>query len=226
MASYPPYIPPKDADFANWVTNFDGLLSVAPTVYGLEAADATLVSAVVATWDLAYAQAIDPPTRTAPTVAAKDAARASAEAVIRPYAVQISLNAAVADLDKTAIGVTVPSLTPTPIPAPVNAPDIAIVSAIPLQQTLSFAEPGAVGKSKPFGVTGCEVFRNIGLVPATDPAQAIYSATKTKSPFRETFIADDQGKIVTYFCRWSTRSGPGGTAQFGPWSAPLTLSIM
>jgi len=226
MSTYPPYIPPKDSLFADWILNFSNLLAAAPTDYGLIAADATLVDGVADTFRTAYALAIDPPTRTAPTVAAKDVARASAEAVVRPFAVQISRNSAVTDANKLGIGVTVPALVPTPIPAPTSAPTLAIISAIPLNMVLGYAVPAAVGKSKPFGSTGMEVFRAIGVVAATDPLQALYNGTVTKSPFRQAFTSADQGKIVTYFTRFTTRSGPGGVAQSGPWSAPLSLSIM
>jgi hypothetical protein len=226
MSSYPPYIPPADADFSNWLVNFDTLLTAAPATYGLDAPDAAAVANVTATWVAAYALAIDPGTRTSATVADKDAARAAAEVVVRPFAVSISLNSAVTNLDKTAIGVTVRSTTPTPIPAPTVAPEVGIQSAIPMLQTLTYKEPGATGKSKPFGVVGVEVFRSIGVVAATDPAQASYNGTVTKSPFRQSFAAEDQGKICTYFTRFVTRSGPSGVAQAGPWSAPLSLVVM
>ena len=223
---YPNYIPARDADFDAWLENFSTLLTAAPTTYGLIAADATAVDGVFDTWRAAYLAAVSPATRTAATVAAKDAARAAAEFVVRPYAVGISLNADVTPENKTAIGVTLRSGTVSPIPAPVTAPELNIQSAIPLQQTLGYKQPGFAGKNKPFGVTGVEIFRAIGTVPAIDPTQAGYYAQVTKSPFRVNFVADDQGKKVTYFARWATKSGPGGIAQVGPWSAPLTLTIM
>ena len=223
---YPAYIPAPDADFANWATNFDAELTAAPGDYGLVAGDAVIVAAAVAAFLAAFALATNPATRTAPTVADKDAERAACEAVIRPYAVQISLNAAVTDLAKTTIGVTVRSLVPTPIPAPVTAPEIAIKSAIPMLATLTFKEPGAVGKAKPFGVIGMEVFRAIDVAPVADPTLASYNATVAKSPFTQSFLAGDQGKTVTYFARWTTKSGPAGVAQKGPWSAPLSSIVM
>jgi len=226
MASYPPYLPPADSLFASWLSNFSALLTAEPTDYGLEAADAVAVAAVNTGFQSAYETAIDPPTRTVPSVAAKDVARSSAEAVVRPFAVQISRNSAVTNENKLAIGVTVPSLVPTPIPAPTSAPNIAIVSATPLNQLLSYSVPGADGKSKPFGAIGTQIFRAVGTVAATDPSQAIFQSVVTRSPFRQRFAAEDQGKIVTYFARFSTRSGSGGEAQNGPWSAPLTLTIM
>lgn len=226
MSSYPPYIPPKQADTALWMANFSALLTANPTDFGLIAADATSVDGVNTTFQAAYLVATDPSTRTAPTVAAKDVALASSLAVIRPYAVQISQNAAVTDLNKSAIGVTIPSLVPTPIPEPVDAPTIGLKSAISLVQTLAYKVAGQSGKSKPFGSRGVEVYRSVGTVAATDPAQALFKGTVTKSPFKQTFAAEDQGKIVTYFCRYVTASGPGGVAQTGPWSDALTLIVM
>jgi hypothetical protein len=83
-----------------------------------------------------------------------------------------------------------------------------------------------VGKAKPFGSIGVAIFRTVGTVAATDPAQAAFVGIVTKSPFRQTFDSTDQGKIVTYFARFATRSGPGGVSQFGPWSDRLTLTVM
>lgn len=226
MATYPSYIPAPDADFDNWLANFSTVLTANPTDFGLDAADATAVAGVTTTWSAAYALAIDPGTRTTPIIAAKDVARAAAEAVVRPYAVQISRNAAVTDLNKSTIGVTIPSLVRTPIPPPVEQPTIALKSAITGVQTLTYKVAGQVGKSKPFGSIGVQLFRSVGTVAATDPAQAAYQGTYTKSPLRQQFTAPDAGKVVTYFARFVTKSGPEGTAQVGPWSDPLNLIVM
>jgi len=226
MASYPPYIPPKDALFASWLLNFSTLLTAAPTDYGLEAADATAVDGVNTTFQAAYTTAIDPATRTAPTVALKDVARASAEAIVRPYAVRISQNDAVTDGNKSGIGVTIRSLVPTPIPAPTVAPSLSLVAATILAMLIDYKAVGAVGKSKPFGSVGVEVYRSIGLAAATDPVQARFVGIINKSPFRQSFLAEDQGKFCTYFARFVTRSGPDGVAQAGPWSAALTINVV
>lgn len=226
MASYPPYLPPKDALFANWLSNFSTLLSGNPTDYGLDAADAVAVAAVNTTFQDAYLVSQDPSTRTAPTVAAKDAARASAEAVVRPYAVQISRNSAVTDQKKADIGVTIPSQVPTPIAAPTVAPDLALIAATHGSMSLSYKAAGSSGKSKPFGAIGVEIFRSVGTVSATDPAQATYNGTVTKSPFRQSFAAEDAGKVCTFFARFVTRSGPDGQAQVGPWSGAINVHVV
>lgn len=226
MATYPPYIPPKDADFLTWVENFDTLLTASPGTYGLAAPDAAAVNAGVAPFIASYPISQDPATRTPVTVQQKDNDRALAESVVRPVAVGISQNQGVLDADKVAIGVNVPSTIPTPIPAPVDAPDLAIASMSPGLGKFVYSVAGAVGKSKPFGAVGVEIYAAIGEAHTTNPQDAVYLNTVTRSPFRQTFAALDAGKKLTMFGRFVTRSGPGGVAQKGPWSSPLQTIVV
>jgi hypothetical protein len=221
MSSYPSYLPPKDADFNDWLLNFSTLLTAAPATYGLTAPDAVAVAAQQTAFAAAYTAATDPGTRTPVTVAAKDAARASAEAVVRPYAVRISKNGGVLNEDKVAIGVTVPATVPTPVPAPTDAPVIAIGAWTPGVLKGGYSVDGQVGKSKPFGCIGVELWASVGVAHVGDPAACTFRGTVTKSPFRLNFQPADVGKAVTLFARFTTRSGPAGVAQVGPWSAPL-----
>lgn len=226
MASYPSYIPSKDADFLTWLTNFDSLITASPGTYGLDAADAAAITAAASPFQASYPISQDPATRTPVTVEQKDTDRAAAEAIIRPYAVQVSKNNTVADSDKIAIGVNVPSLVPSPIPAPVDPPELAIASMIPGVGKFSYKTAGAVGKSKPFGAVGVEVYGMIGETHTTNPADAVYLATVTKSPFRLQFAGTDSGKKLSLFARFTTRSGPAGIAQKGPWSTAVQTAIV
>lgn len=222
-----PYIPAKDADFESWLLNFSTLLTAAPTDFGLTAPAAVIVAGVYTTWHASYLLATDPATRTAPTVAQKDADRAAAEFTVRPYAQQIAKNASVTPENKAAIGVNPPNTSPVPIPPPTTFPQVSLRSGEPLAHILQYQDSGAgTGKAKPYGAIGCQVFRSVGTVAATDPAQASFYAQPTKSPFRSEFEAADRGKVCTYFARWITQGGPGGVAQTGPWSDPVTAIIM
>jgi len=221
------YIPTPDADFDAWLTNFSTLATAAPATYGLTAPNAVVIAAQQAAFNAAFLTATTPATRTSPTIAAKDAARATAEAVVRPFAVEVSMNAAVADLDKAAIGVTIRKVVPTPIPPPLTFPTLTLVAAQPLQHALSYRDSATpTTKSKPFGAIGMQLFRYIGVAPTADPALARFFDQWTKSPNVSTFDAGDMGKWCTYFARWVTRGGPNGTVQYGPWSAPLSLGVM
>jgi hypothetical protein len=221
------YIPAKDADFNNWFSNFKTLIAASPTTYGLVAGDATAITAQWTAWSAAYTAATDPSTRTTPTVAAKTAARAAAEAVIRPYAVSISQNAGVTDEDKAAVGVTIRKTVPTPVPPPTTTPALVLVAGGHLFHQLRYYDTSTpTTKAKPAGAIGIEIWRSVGTVAATDPSQATYIGTWTKSPNVSSFAPGDVGKVATYWARWSTRGGAGGQSQTGPWSPSLTLAVM
>jgi len=220
------YIPARDVDFNDWLLNFSTLLTAAPATYGLSAPDAVIVAGQQTAFSAALALATNPATRTSVTVASKDAARASAEAIVRPYAVNISLNPAVTNGNKVAIGVTVRSNIPTPIPAPVTPPSIQLVSATPLVQQLQVRQVGSTSKAKPAGCIAIEIARSVGTVPATDPAQLTIIGQYGKTPLIQNFTEPDQGKIVTYAARYRTRSGPAGVSQAGPWSALISFVVI
>jgi len=224
---YPSYIPAPDALFDSWLTNFSALLTASPPTYGLQPADATAVAAVKTAWSTAYTAATAPGTRTSPAIAAKDAARADAEATVRPLAVDIILNPSVSNEDKMAIGVTVPSVTPTPIPAPVTQPTLILVSASPLLHNLQYRDATApLVKAKPFGVVALNLYCQFGTTPGIDPDQAPFLGSFNKTPFQVQHVAANKGKAATYWARWTTRSGPAGVPQLGPWSDSLSVFVL
>lgn len=220
------YIPSTDSGFAAWLLNFSTLLTASPSTYGLTAPDAVIVAGQETAYSAALALSVDPGTRTPVTVAAKDAARAAAEFVVRPYAVQISQNPSVTNGDKVAIGVTVRSNIPTPIPAPVTPPGITLLMAQPLTHQIQVKPVGSSNKAKPPGCIAIEIARSVGTVAATDPNQLAIIGQYGKTPLIQNFLAGDQGKICTYAARYRTRSGPAGVSQAGPWSALTSYVVI
>jgi hypothetical protein len=221
------YIPQSDTGFNNWIVNFASLLTANPTSYGEDATVAATVQAVADAWGTAYALAVDPATRTSPTVADKDAAKAEALGTARPVAQRIKLNDSVTNQQRADLGLTVDKTVPTPIAAPTSFPQLAMIAATPLEHKLRYNDSeNPAGKAKPFGVIGVEIWRSVGTVEATDPAQAFYDETVTKAPFTSTFSGDDVGKVCTYFARYTTKAGPGGKAQKGPWSSALNVFVI
>lgn len=221
------YIPTKDADFGAWLLNLATLATAAPATYGLTAPEAVAITDQSDDWAAAYPLAVNPATRTPATVASKDAVRAAAEATVRPLCVRVSLNPAVTDENKTALGVTVRKTVPTPVPPPTTRPSLTLVSVTPGTQFIRYTDADLpAGKGKPAGTIGVQLWTAIGTMPAIDPSQATFAATLTKSPANLTTNPADRGKTITMFGRWQTRSGPGGKAQVGPWSDPLVSIIM
>lgn len=220
-----PYIPNPDSQFDSWLANFASVLAGSPGTYFLTAGDAAAVTAAQASWATAYA-ASQGATRGPATISAKDTARVTATQIVRPYAVGISLNPGIANSDKVAIGVTVRSTVPTPVPAPTTQPDVLLESAAPGVANLRFRDHSTPSqKSKPFGVLAMQVWVNFGTVPATDPSQCKFVQNVTKTPF-QLDTTGNAGKVCTVFGRWATRSGPAGVAQTGPWSTSLVFNVV
>lgn len=222
MAALPPYIPPRDVDLDTWSANFSTLLTASPATYGLTAADATAVAAVVASWHAAYLLVTSPTTKTATTVSAKNVARILMLATVRPYSIQISLNAGVSPSNKVAIGVSPRTSVPVPIPAPVTAPSVTINTALPLQHVLRYRDElsSPTVKAKPYGAIGIQIFGAASATVISSPDSLLYLATDTKSPLLVTWDEAQKGKTAYYAARWVTRRG-----LVGPWSPIITFTI-
>lgn len=222
-----PYIPSQDAAYDAWLANFSTLITAAPATYGLTAPNAVTIAAAQASWNAAYILATTPATRTTPAIADKDAERLLSEQVARPFATDISRNPAVTNLDKTAVGVNLPNTARTPVPPPLTIPGLSLVAAVHFVHTLAFRDTATpTTKAKPFGAIGMELWRTLAVGPSVDPATATQVGVLTKSPNAIGYTAPDVGKTATYWGRWVTRSGPGGQAQAGPFSAPLSVLVI
>jgi len=222
MPALPPYIPPRDADYAAWADNFAAVFAANPTAYGYMTADADAVSVQVAAWDAAYALVTSPTTKTAATVAAKNTSRIVTTALLRQYAQPISLNPGIDPTLKTAIGVNPRTSVPLPITVPTTYPALTVASAMPLQHVLryrdSLASPSV--KSKPYGVVQIQLFGTASGTPITDPATLLFQQVTTKSPLIQTWGSAAVGLKAYYAARWATKKG-----LVGPWSPIVSFTV-
>jgi hypothetical protein len=217
-----PYIPPKDADYDGWLTNFSALITTAPGTYGVTSGDATAIAAAQAAWHSAYLLVTSPSTKTATTVAAKDTQRVSSLAAVRPYAQQISLNPGVLTSNKIALGVNPRTSTPLPITTPTTTPNLTLQSSFPQNLILryrdSMASPSV--KAKPYGVLAAQIFGLVSSTPVTDPTLLTFLGPQTKSPWTQAFASGSSGKTVYLAARWQTRTG-----LVGPFSPIISAVI-
>lgn len=215
------YIPSRDAELGQWVTNFSTLITASPGTYGLLAGDAAAIAAYVTAFTGALAVVNNPATKTKATVAAKDGARAAMLDIVRPYAQQVRNNNGVSNADKTALGLTIVDRTPTSVPPPTSSPLISVIGATPGEHTLRYSDSNAPdSRRKPVGVIGLQLFVAVASGAVADPAVAPFKAFVTRQPYGVTFDPADNGKLATYFARWQNRKG-----QTGPWSNAITFTI-
>lgn len=184
--------------------------------------DAVTVAAAYAAWNVAYAAAIAGTTRGPMTIAAKDTARVSSTAIVRPYAQAISNNAGVLVDDKVAIGVNPRTSTPSPIAAPATNPVLSVVAATPLIHLLRYRDmlSSPSVKSKPYGVVQIQIFGKASATPVTDPTTMFLLTSATKCPLTISWDGADAGKQAYYASRWINRNG-----LVGPWSPIVSFTI-
>ena len=217
-----PYIPPKEASLDAWALNFSTLLTASPATYGATAGDAANIAAFYATWHAAYLVTTNPATKTKPSVASKNAAKASLLANIRPLAQFIANNPGVTNANKEALGLNLHGSTgPTPIPAPSTSPILAIIAATPGQMTLRYADQNTPDKrAKAPGTAGLELHAATSATVITDPSTIPFVGVATKQPYALNWSSSDKGKTAYIAGRWVT-----GTGLVGPWSAIVTYIV-
>jgi hypothetical protein len=209
------YIPPREADFVAWITNFDALILATPVAYGLSAADATALDDMTQTYLTAYTLATAGGTRGPANIAAKDAARANVTARARQLATTIQSNPTISDEQKTALGITVRKTNKTPVPTPTSSPLLAFVAATPLQATLRYADQSTpASRAMPFGAIALQL-------TVTVAAGSSQQVNVTKNPVAVNFSSGDTGKLATYIGKWVTRTG-----KVGPSSNVLTQTVI
>jgi hypothetical protein len=221
------YIPQREGDFDAWAGNFAARIGADPAAYGLTAPDALALSLAYDLWRGAYLAAKSPGTRTAPAVAAKNTAKRALLAVVKRLAAAVRADPAVGPGLRAGLGLRVnPSPDPvlSPIPAPAEAPGLAVVGIARGAHTVRvFREEqagGGGGGARPRGATGLLVFRAVAEDIERDPSRAAFLALVTRATFASAFSPADRGKLATYFARWTNAKG-----KLGPWSLPAVAPV-
>ncbi|MCC6907208.1 MAG: hypothetical protein IT430_04640 [Phycisphaerales bacterium] len=215
------YIPSTDAGFKDWLNTFSTLIAADPGKYGLDASDAVIISNLNTQYAAAYQTVQSNSTRTPNSIAQKDALKASATASCRVYAMMIKSNVAVSNDDKLALGIHVDDTTPTPIPAPVTAPLLNIVSAFSGTHQIRYADENTpASRRKPAGAIQIELYVYVATGATANPDDAKFVGAFTKNPILYEFDPVDANKTATYFARWRTQRG-----LVGPWSLPVAMGI-
>jgi len=215
------YLPSRDGDLDTWLLNFKTLIAATPTNYGLVAADATAITNAFNSWHTAYLAASNPTTRTKGTVATKNIQKGLVTGVVRGYAATIRVNKGVSVELKIGLGLHVADGQPTPVPPPSTFPLLSINGIGQGLQDLRAADQDSPTKrAKPVGAAGMLLYRVVGTAPTKEPTEAAFLAFVSKAAYTATFSPADNGKVATYFARWTNSKG-----EVGPWSPPASMPI-
>jgi hypothetical protein len=215
------YIPSTDADLVTWSDNFNTVIGTGYASYGLSSGQAAAYSTLNTAYANAYADAINPGTRTATTVAAKDTARNSLVAYARQLGQIARKYPGITDELLADAGLTVPDPIPSPIAAPTTSPVLTLQQSTSLTQVLKFKDSVLVNpRSKPAGATAMQLFRKIGTAAPASVADCEFVGNFSRSPMQIDFGGADALKNAYYIARWVTARG-----LVGPPSGTLTATI-
>ncbi len=205
-----------------WMQNFVAKLQAGPGVYMVSSADVSAISGAVADFVAALAVVQTPDGRNKGTTAAKNDARGAAAAICRQYAKLIKYNGGIDAQAKIDAGIQPPNTEPgEPIECPIASPVVIPVAATNGAHTLGFKDTiDLAARAKPFGAIDLLLFRTVGTAATTDPEAAKFIGKFTRNPMAVTFDSADNGKVATYFARWSSRRG-----GMSNWSAPASMAI-
>lgn len=215
------YIPSTDAGLLSWSENFDTIITANPTDYGLIAGQATAYDALHDAYATAYADAVNPGTRTPVTVAAKDFARANLVASARQLGQIARKYPGITNELLADAGLTVPDPIPSPIPAPSTVPVLSLIASGSLNHVLRYRDSVLSNpRSKPEGVTSLQLFAKLGTTPPADIGDCAFFGNFSRMPMNIAFDGADALKNAYYIARWINAKG-----QFGPPSDTLIVTI-
>ena len=227
MPSSTDYLPSREADLVTFATNFSTKITASPTTYGMSVGQATAFATLKTGFTTSYATANDPGTRTPVAIAAKNTAKqALVDGVggIRELAAIAQAHPGITPEQLTDLGLTVRDSSPTPIPPPVDSPEIDFLPTGTRTIRVRLHNENTLRLRKPAGVKGATVFYHVGPTAPPELTNWTFHESTTKTTLNIDLPASvDAGSQVWFTAFWfnpRSQSGPAATPvstfmQFG-----------
>ncbi|MDR2194523.1 MAG: hypothetical protein LBP19_08685 [Treponema sp.] len=204
------YIPNRNADFDGWFENLNAYVT-AKTAAGewthIPAAKVTGLTGHYNAWHTAYEKTTGP--HTPVDTEAKNDARKSAVAFIRPFVAQFLMFDPVTNEDRIAMRLHNRDVTHTPIGKP--ATRAVITSLKPLggfRVEIRYRDE-ATPKSRaiPYGCNGCLLNYTWGPEKTADHAALTQTHLMTRNPWTLELPTEAEGKFLSCAARWQSETG-------------------
>lgn len=216
-----PYIPRTDNGAREWLNQFASRVALDPLAAGLSVNDSQTLTNLAQAYESAYTLATQNATRTPSTIEQKDIVRNQAVETFRVFAMLVKSNLGVPEQLKRDLGLHVNDTTPSPIPAPVTMPLLAVVSTENGTHEIRYADSETpAARRMPPGAANLQLFRNLTPQPSVNTATLQFVGAFTKQPIRVPYDPIQTGLSATYIGRWANRKG-----QVGPWGPATTMTV-
>jgi hypothetical protein len=215
------FIPNRDSDFHQWISNFFAILQQLLTRVGIPQTVYAALDILRTAWNSKYAIAESSTTRTKAAIREKNLARKNLETSLRAFILEyLTYNSKVTDGDRDNLRLPIHKTTRTPAPNPATVPEYTIDTSVIRQLTIHFRDKDSDSRAKPEGVHGAELVWAILPEPPAAIEDLTHSAFDTNSPFTLTFDEGNRGKDVYLCLRWENTRGVKG-----PWSVIIMAIV-
>ncbi|MDR1181180.1 MAG: hypothetical protein LBL13_04300 [Bacteroidales bacterium] len=171
-------------------------------------------------WTKAWADYVDPNTRTPLITLTKSIARKEYELLFVPLVYSIETSKVISGSEKISMRITDAYRQSHLLPTPVFPPDYIIGNSIARCLVLYFFKHNEPTFYKARGVRGVELLWAVLDYPPTAKEELIHSQFNEYSPFFFQFDESERGKTFYTCFRWK-----GGLEENGPWSEIISAII-
>lgn len=216
------YLPSREGELVTWSDNFSTLINADPTAYGLTLTQASDYAALQTAYANAYATANQDPTRTRPTIIAKNVAKQTLIESTRQLVDIVQAYPGTTDEMRGELQITIRDYEPSPTPIPANAPIFSILKVSGYKISYSMREPNSDSRGKPEGVIGAQLLGYVGETAPANPAdwQSLGLVTRPLSYVILPSALYPAGSKVWLSAAWVNPKG-----QVGPLSDPTSCYI-
>jgi hypothetical protein len=218
------FIPRPDNECAAWAVQFLTVCNADPGALGLSGkqlvdikngVDAFIAALAMQTAALAAADG---------ATADKRAARAALEQLMRGFTRGFQTLPAMTDSLRAQLGITVPTGSLTPSPAPTTAPSVSVELPARLTHTLRLTDSATPTRTaKPRGVHGAEVWFALAEPGSATPPPMEnfrFHTLATRDSITRMYKPEDGGRTAFYQLRWVSTRG-----EKGPWSEVTSATV-
>lgn len=214
------YLPKDEQQLRDWAGSFVVALASSAGKHGISAEALASLNAAVQSYVEALAVARAPATRTAANIAIKNAAKKQMLQRLRPAAQQIRANRSVPESLKVQLGIKQAGAAPARPADLSSGPQLRLERVEPLRHVLAYGERKRLGRAKPRGAIGLQVFMYIGENPPADPLDARFLRFLSRPRYAVDFKPEQVGQSVYYYARWQSATG-----ETSPWGNTLRMIV-
>lgn len=225
------YIPRPDGDFDAWVNQYFPAVDIWWKAQGLDTGELSALNQALEEWRVLYPTHVAAQAAAEGARSAKDQARQTLEAAIRPVTRFVQSYPATTNADRATMGISVRTGRKAGGIAPQTRPVMVInAGGRGLHELRIMDESTPTRRSKPKGAQRAEVF--LAITPANTPAPPLpppgsvgdgtyrYMGSASGGTMRLQFELSRAGQQTHYITRWVGTKG-----ALGPWSETTSATI-